>query len=284
MRFELPGLLSCFFLASGANAFAKVDFVHEVVPILKQHCIECHGGEKAKGKFSMNSRALMLDAEAAVPGKSEESLLIELITSDDSDEQMPPSKKPRLSESEIQSIRQWIDQGMDWPDEITFSDDRYEPPLKPRKPELPPSTTGTGNPIDRIVEAYFNGKAVTSRESINDSEFLRRLSLDLIGLPPSPEELLTFLLDQSGERRERIVSKLLNRKQAYAEHWMTFWNDLLRNTYSGTGFIDDGRRQITGWLYQSLLDNKPFDQFTRELIAPTPGSEGFIRGIKWRGN
>jgi hypothetical protein len=219
-----------------------------------------------------------------VPGKSEESLLIELITSDDSDEQMPPSKKPRLRESEIQSIRQWIDQGMDWPDEITFSDDRYEPPLKPRKPELPPSTNGTGNPIDRIVEAYFNEKAVTSRESINDSEFLRRLSLDLIGFPPSPEQLLTFLLDQSGERRERIISKLLNRKQAYAEHWMTFWNDLLRNNYSGTGFIDDGRRQITGWLYQALLDNKPFDQFTRELIAPTPGSEGFIRGIKWRGN
>ena len=73
------------------------------------------------------------------------------------------------------------------------------------------------------------------------------------------------------------------RDRQYAEHWLTFWNDLLRNDYAGTGYIDEGRRQITGWLYRSLLENKPYDQFVRELISPTPESEGFIKGIKWRG-
>ena len=81
-----------------------------------------------------------------------------------------------------------------------------------------------------------------------------------------------------------LVSEILSRDVAYAEHWLTFWNDLLRNDYSGTGFITGGRKQITDWLYRSLIDNKPFDQFVRELIAPTPESEGFIKGIKWRGN
>ena len=64
---------------------------------------------------------------------------------------------------------------------------------------------------------------------------------------------------------------------------MTFWNDLLRNDYAGTGYIDGGRKQITGWLYQALIDNKPYDRFVRELISPSPESEGFIKGIKWRG-
>src|SRR5262249_59476155 len=67
-------------------------------------------------------------------------------------------------------------------------------------------------------------------------------------------------------------------------HWLTFWNDLLRNDYQGTGYIDGGRKQITPWLYQSLYDNKPYDQFARELISPTPDSEGFAQGIKWRGS
>src|SRR5262249_3050092 len=73
-------------------------------------------------------------------------------------------------------------------------------------------------------------------------------------------------------------------RRAYADHWLTFWNDLLRNDYAGTGFIDGGRKQISAWLYRALVDNKPYDQFVRELISPTAESEGFINGIKWRGN
>jgi len=79
------------------------------------------------------------------------------------------------------------------------------------------------------------------------------------------------------------VKDLLSRDREYAEHWLTFWNDALRNDYSGVGYITKGRKQITGWLYQSLLENKPYDEFTRELISPSPEAEGFINGIKWRG-
>src|SRR5205807_8862473 len=77
---------------------------------------------------------------------------------------------------------------------------------------------------------------------------------------------------------------LLGEPRSYGEHWLSFWNDLLRNDYAGTGYIDGGRKQISAWLYRSLLDNKPYDQFVRELIHSTPESEGFIKGITWRGN
>lgn len=116
--------------------------------------------------------------------------------------------------------------------------------------------------------------------------------MDLIGLLPTPEQLDGFLSDQSSgnspsvssSKRTALVDSLLANDRAYAEHWLTFWNDLLRNDYSGTGYIDGGRKQVTGWLYRALLENKHYDQFVRELIAPKAESEGFIRGIKWRGN
>jgi hypothetical protein len=108
--------------------------------------------------------------------------------------------------------------------------------------------------------------------------------LDLVGLLPPPEQLREFVDSQNPDKRTQVIDSLLRNKQAYAEHWLTFWNDLLRNDYQGTGYIDGGRTQITAWLYRSLLENKPYDEFARELIAPTAESEGFVRGIKWRGN
>src|SRR5262249_33624855 len=118
---------------------------------------------------------------------------------------------------------------------------------------------------------------------LDDVAFLRRVYLDVIGLLPTPAEVETFRADTGPDRRARLVRRLLSERRAYAEHWLTFWNDLLRNDYAGTGYIDGGRKQISAWLYKSLLDNKPYDRFARELISPTPESEGFINGIKWRG-
>jgi len=119
---------------------------------------------------------------------------------------------------------------------------------------------------------------------LDDAAFMRKLYLDVVGLPPHPQELAAFVSDDSPGKRDRLIERTLSDDQRFAEHWMTFWSDLLRNAYAGTGYIDGGRRQITGWLYRSLLENKRYDQFVRELIAPTAESEGFIRGIKWRGN
>ena len=107
---------------------------------------------------------------------------------------------------------------------------------------------------------------------------------EMVGLLPTPEELNAFLKDTSTDKRARLVRRLLNEQRGYTEHWLTFWNDLLRNDYAGTGYIDGGRKQISGWLYSSLVANKPYDQFVRELISPMPDAEGFIKGIQWRGN
>ncbi|MFN6051577.1 MAG: DUF1549 domain-containing protein, partial [Planctomycetia bacterium] len=105
-----------------------------------------------------------------------------------------------------------------------------------------------------------------------------------VGLLPTPEELAEFAANGDSQKREKLVSNLLADKRAYADHWMSFFNDILRNEYKGTGYIDGGRKQITQWLYPSLLENKAYDQMVRELINPKPEAEGFIKGIKWRGN
>src|SRR5690606_21755269 len=90
-------------------------------------------------------------------------------------------------------------------------------------------------------------------------------------------------VDPNPNKREVLVRELLNRQDDYAQHWLTFWNDALRNDYTGTGYITGGRAAITGWLYDALRDNKPYDQFVRELVSPNERSAGFIRGIQWRG-
>ena len=150
----------------------------------------------------------------------------------------------------------------------------------PRRPELPTATEGRDHPIDRILDHYLTENDLPRPSPTNDSTFLRRVSLDLTGLLPSTEETRTFLVDQSPDKRAQKIDELLDRVPAYTEHWLTFWNDLLRNDYDGTGFITKGRTQISSWLYESLKVNKPFDQMVTELIAPPDDSSaGFINGI-----
>ena len=100
---------------------------------------------------------------------------------------------------------------------------------------------------------------------------------------PTPEELDAFLKDDRSDKRQQLVTKLLADDDRYATHWMTFWNDMLRNDYKGTGYIDGGRLQITRWLYESLKKDMPYDEFVRQLVTAAPGAEGFTKGIVWRG-
>ena len=270
--------------ADGQRAAGGIDFAHAVVPILRTHCVECHSGEKPKGGFSFDSRALVLDAEAVVVGDPKRSALIERIRSTDADEQMPPKGKARLTEPEIATLERWIAAGLTWEPGFSFSKSGYEPPLYPRRPSLPEAREFRGNPVDRIVDAYFEERKSVPPARVDDRTFARRVHLDIIGLPPTSTELDRFLSADEDSRRGDLVRQLLARDQEYAEHWMTFWNDLLRNAYAGTGFIDGGRKGISAWLYRSLLENKPYDVFVRELVAPSSESEGFTRGIRWRGN
>lgn len=274
-------------VAMSSLSWAEVDFAHEIVPILRERCSECHTGDKKKGGLSMNSRRDLLaggeDGEIVALGKSSESELIKRVLSVDPDFQMPP-KGPRLTAEEVGKLKAWIDANLPWEDGFAFKKPAYEPALKPRRPELPPAQNGREHPIDRILDAEMTKRGAPRPAPLADAAFLRRVQLDLIGLLPEPEKLADFLADNSTDKRERAVQALLANDLAYAEHWLTFWNDLLRNDYAGTGYIDGGRKQISDWLYQALIENKPYDQFVRELIAPSsPDSEGFGRGIKWRG-
>ncbi len=263
-----------------------VDFVHEVMPILKKHCGKCHTGQKKEGGLSMNTRAQLLaggeNGKAVTPGNAAMSLFFERMISDDENTWMPP-EGPRVSAKNIAILKKWINAGLPWKQGITLGKSAWEPPLKPRAVKLPPPQNGREHPIDRLLDADLVRHKHALPATISDAMFLRRASLDAIGLLPTPADLQAFTADSTRDKRERLIDKLLADDIAYADHWLTTWNDLLRNDYTGTGFITKGRTQITTWLYASLRDNKPYDQFVRELIAPTSESAGFIDGIKWRG-
>lgn len=270
--------------AASLSAQQPDDFAHTIAPILKKHCVPCHGGREAKGSFSLNTRELLVDSGHVISGKPAESQLLELVRSSDPKTQMPPKDRERLTDKEIASLEKWIQDGLIWEDGLTFAPVAYEPPLKPRRPDLPAAVNGRDNPIDRILDQQFLQTGRALPQDVDDLTFLRRASLDLVGLLPTPEAQAEFLADPSSDKRSKLVRKLLSDDIAYADHWLTFFNDLLRNDYSGTGFITGGRQQISGWLYEALLTNKPYNQFARELIAPpSAASQGYIDGIRWRG-
>lgn len=274
-------------VAAGFAAEPAVDFDHDIVPVLKQHCASCHAGAKKQGGFSLNTRELLLaggeSGKVVIAGKSGMSELVKRITSDDPNLRMPP-EGPRVPAAAIKKISQWIDGGLNWTAGFSFQPGGYEPPLKPRRPVLPPAVTGREHPIDRFIDAYLAERKAPLPSNIDDAQFARRASLDLTGLLPEPDRLASYLGNSQPDKRARFVDELLADDVAYAEHWLTFWNDLLRNDYSGTGFITGGRKQISRWLYQALVTNKPYDQFVRELIAPVSDeSRGFSDGIRWRG-
>jgi mono/diheme cytochrome c family protein len=261
-----------------------VDFVKDIKPLFESSCVKCHAKGKAKGDFSLETRDAFLKGgetgAGAIAGKSAESYVVELVAAIDPDNVMP-KKGSRWTTEQIGLLRAWIDQGAVWPAGITFA--RPEPNnLAPRTVSLPKSAEA--HPLDKLLTSYAVQRDVTLAPPVDDRTFARRAYLDVIGLPPSPEQLRAFVFDQSPDKRARLVRTLLADNRNYAEHWLTFWNDHLRNDYKGTGFIDGGRRQITGWLYQALVTNKPYDQFVSELVNPrNETSEPFTRGIIWRG-
>ena len=278
-------LLAGLLLTTSLGA-VPVDFAHEVVPILRKHCVECHAGDKKKGGLSMNTRASLLEGgENGVvvsAGQTQKSKLLDAIVSVDPDVRMPP-KGERLSSAEVATLRAWVEQGAVWTEGFAFKKPAYEPPLRPRLPVLPEAKAGRTHPIDRVLDGWLADKGAPTPPLADDATFLRRVTLDLVGLLPSAEEAQAFTADRRPDKRTLLVRSLLARNVDYADHWMAFWNDLLRNDYAGTGYIDGGRKQITSWLYVSLLANKPYDLFARELIAPSSDSEGFAKGIIWRG-
>jgi len=291
-RFCATSLMLCITSISYADDVQSksqpaIDFAHDVMPVLRKHCAECHTGDKKKGGLAMNTRAELLaggeSGAVVVPGDVGKSRMIELLKSSDNAEWMPP-EGPRVSVKDIAILKKWINEGLTWDTGVTLGKSTWEPRLKPRVVTLPPPRNGRHHPIDRLLDADLAKRGQSPPPPVSDAAFLRRVTLDSIGLLPTPKELEAFVADQTSEKREKQIQLLLANDIAYADHWLTTWNDLLRNDYTGTGFITKGRTQITTWLYAALRQNKPYDEFVRELISPTPESAGFIDGIKWRGD
>jgi len=272
-------------VASTSFAFSpdELRLSAEARGVLAHQCTKCHGQQKQKGELRLDTKeAAMKGGEngaAIVPGKPGESELLKRVvlpTADD--DHMPPEKKV-LEPQDVETLRKWIAAGAPWPEGETAGFVFKRAPIAPRKPDFPAGTNAFENPIDKFVAAYFAAQKLDWPEQVDARTFLRRAALDTVGLLPAWDEVRKFDGD-----RAKAVDALLARNDDYATHWLTAWNDALRNDYAGTGYIDGGRKQITKWLYTALQKDVPFDQFVRELIVPGVDSEGFIKGIKWRGN
>jgi len=260
-----------------------ISFGQDIKPIFEASCVKCHGRGRNKGGFQIDTRQTVLkggDSGAAVAaGRSSESLLIELVAGVDPDNVMP-RKGSRLTPEQVGCLRAWIDQGLPCEPNITFA--RPAPAnLTPNSPKI--EVHAGVNPIDQILKPYFERNHVKLPDPVDDRLFARRVFLDAIGLLPPPDETEACIKDSDPELRAQLVRRLLADNQRFAEHWLSFWNDLLRNDYRGPGYIDGGRKQITGWLFSALSTNLPYDQFVAQLIDPSAGSEGFTKGIVWRG-
>jgi len=268
-----------------AAASRAVDFSRDVKPILLVACVRCHARGNDKGGFSIETRESMLrggdTGPAVVPGQSADSFLIALVSGLEPDMVMP-RKGSRLTADQIGLLRAWIDQGAVWNSDVTLA--RTAPlNLARRVPTLPDNSASAASPVDRLLHGYLASHDNVAAPQADDRQLIRRLTLDVLGELPSPSEVSAFVADPASDKRERLVARLLADQRRYAEHWLSFWNDLLRNDYRGTGYIDGGRRQITAWLYAALANNLPYDQFVAALVNPVPGTEGFTKGIVWRG-
>lgn len=247
-------------------------------------CYSCHSSEKMKGELALDTYEGVLaggiDGPILVKGKASKSDIIRRLKLPKGHHDAMPEKGEQLTPFQIKAIALWIDHGAIWSTKKTKL--FYEAPLSLDKPALPENRTFY-NPIDIWVDAYFKEKKIKWPELISDGSFLRKVYLDITGLLPTTDEVMLFGNDNSPGKREKIVHDLLSKNEEYTMHWLSYWNDLLRNDYSGPGFITEGRKQITKWLYESLKYDSSYTSMVKSLIHPGPASEGFIKGIEWRG-
>ncbi len=265
----------------------QVDLSMHVKTIFAHNCYKCHGPEKVKGELRLDSKQMIFkggeNGPVIIAGDLTKSDLFRRINLPANHKEVMPNKGKKIPEADIATIKLWIEKGAPWPADAGTENQYRVAAMEPRNPALPAATANLQHPVDVWVNEYFKKNQVSWPAVVDDKIYLRRIYLDIIGLLPSSDDLQQFIQDTNPQKRQLWVRKLLNRNDDYAMHWLTFWNDALRNDYTGTGYITGGRYNINNWLYQSLQTNKPYDLFAQELISPTKASKGFIEGIKWRG-
>jgi mono/diheme cytochrome c family protein len=259
-----------------ASKAASVDYAVQVKPILTRHCVSCHGAVKPRGGLRLDTAAAALkgakSGPAVLPGRVEESPLIAAVRGEGTTERMPLNRPP-LSSTEIKLLEEWIEEGAK-----AIADER--PGLAPRQSHwafIPPSRSTVpdvakpgwaNNPIDRFIQARLERAGLAPSPAADRTILLRRASLDLVGLPPSPDEIETFLADQSAGAFERAIDRLLASPH-FGERWARPWLDQARYADSN-GYNIDAPRSIwkyRDWVIAAFNADMPFDRFTIDQIA-----------------
>src|SRR5687767_14946913 len=284
------GVLHCITLdATAANPLEQFEKV--VRPLLEQRCFECHGADKQKGGLRLDQKSAMLgsgDSEepAVIPGKSAESLVIKRILTNDPDESMPPKGK-RLSAEEIAVIKQWIDSGAHWPGSqeteptiavakdklITEADRAFWSFQPPRKTERAYSDRWIREPLDGMVLARMREKGLEPSPETSRATFIRRVTFDITGLPPTPEEVDSFAADQNPDAHRRLVDRLLASPrfgERLASTWLPlarFAEDQAHQVGSDTKFFYPNAYKYREWVIDAFNRDLPYDQFILKQIA-----------------
>jgi hypothetical protein len=259
--------LLLFFFAFAAFAL-PADFVNDIHPILASRCFSCHAGANIMADLDLTNR----ESAAKVLGSPADSKLLRRVLGQDG-LRMPPTGDA-LTAAEISKLREWIAAGAPWVEIQKSPAAAWQAPLAPRRVALPP---GSGHPIDKLTGTMPKGLA-------GDAAFARRVYLDLWGIAPPAEALKTFVASNVSDKRTRLIDSLLADSHLYTAHWISWWNDLLRNDI-GVAYHGE-RKSITPWLEKALRDNLPYDEMVRELLNPIGANspEGFLMGVNWRGD
>lgn len=279
--------------AESTTDASTIDFARDIRPIFVEHCYRCHGPDKHEGDLRLDRResAFHSDSSGSAPvvaGDPAHSLLLDRVSTADEETRMPLGE-PALTAEQIGTLAAWIAAGATWPAEA-----KHWAFVKPRQAPLPAVVDATWprNEIDAFVLARLEAEGLEPAGEADRATLIRRLSLDLIGLPPSPEEVDRFVADPSPAAYELVVERLLASPQ-FGEKWAIRWLDLGR--YADTnGFDYDDPRSLwlyRDWLIDALNDDMPFDQFTVEQLAgdllPQPSERqlaatGFMRNAAWK--
>ncbi len=259
------GFVLTLIFASQSFASESLQYNRDIRPILFDNCIACHGPDSAarEADLRLDQREEAIAAGVLSPGDPESSELIRRILSEDPDERMPPLEtKKFLTEQQIATLKQWIEEGAEYEPHWSFI-----PPEKPAPPEVK-NSWWVHNPIDNFVAARLESDNLSPSPEADRRTLARRLSLDLTGLPPTPELVEEFVNDTSSDYYEKLVDRLLESPH-WGEHRGRYWLDVAR--YADThGIHFDNYREMWSyrdWVIDAFNDNMPFDQFTIENLA-----------------
>jgi hypothetical protein len=251
--------------AGEARNRARVEFNRDIRPILSENCYACHGPDKnrRKAKLRLDDRSSAVEIGAIVPGKPDESELVARVFEEDSEQKMPPpASRKVLTPGQKNLLKQWIDQGAEYQAHWA-----YVPPARPAVPTVR-NKSWVRNPIDAFILSKLESKAITPSPEADKPTLVRRLSLDLIGLPPTPTEVHEYLADTDLRAYERLVDRLL-KSPHFGERMAVPWLDLARFADTVGYHGDQGQRVFPyrDYVIDSLNGNKPFDEFTLEQLA-----------------